>query len=461
MFIDAIIGGISLLRFWQVWVAIIISSLATTSYLLFGGLLSKNKTDLSMRTGCLMMIFGPIFQTTVTGIVIVYLMPILFGKDFATPLLILIQLLIPIFVVSCIAVIVVFVLNILFIRLIKVLFGILVHVPEELQIFIQNIIVFRLLADGYVSSIVARNNISHNIYPGLIEIAGLLLASWALLKLTLLASIISSAIEKIDHSIVNVILGFIGIFLPIFMYAQYATLSMSSKGNLLTTPLNLLYYFIFLYIVFGISRVWNDLMETDPLKRRGYTRHWTAVFVVMIWPILLYEDLFWFYQDFRIGWRKSGTTKETMKPSTSSIEKADYPMKILVVDDMIGIVESFKEILKIKGCYVKGALSGEEALDILSKESFDLMFTGFKMPVMDGMELLKIIQGKYPNMKRVMVTAYASEESVKKAFELGAMEYLRKPFLMPEVYALVERAAKELGKDLGPDFIKAPKPNEK
>ena len=160
--------------------------------------------------------------------------------------------------------------------------------------------------------------------------------------------------------------------------------------------------------------------------------------------------------------QRASQKKQAQKASDESHNRAfnekfkDSPMKILVVDDMLGVIESIKEILKIKGCYIKSALSGRDALSLLSKEKFDLMFTNLKMPEMDGMELLAKIKGKYPNMIIIMMSGYASEEIYNKAISLGAMEYLRKPFLIGEIYALVEKAAKKLGKDLGLDFIKLP-----
>ncbi|MBU0672101.1 MAG: response regulator, partial [Candidatus Margulisbacteria bacterium] len=77
-------------------------------------------------------------------------------------------------------------------------------------------------------------------------------------------------------------------------------------------------------------------------------------------------------------------------------------------------------------------------------------------PGMDGIEVLKKLKEIDPNLEVVIVTAYASESSHANAITLGALEYLRKPFLMEEIYELVERGlrkrrSKKMGKkDSGP-----------
>jgi DNA-binding NtrC family response regulator len=131
-------------------------------------------------------------------------------------------------------------------------------------------------------------------------------------------------------------------------------------------------------------------------------------------------------------------------------------VKIMVVDDEEGVRESFKMILKIKDYDVQTFENGEAAVDSLKKDVFDLAFVDYKLPGMDGIEVLRKIKEIDPNVEVVIVTAYASESSHANAITLGALEYLRKPFLMEEIYELVERGlrkkrAKKMGKkEIGP-----------
>jgi DNA-binding NtrC family response regulator len=123
--------------------------------------------------------------------------------------------------------------------------------------------------------------------------------------------------------------------------------------------------------------------------------------------------------------------------------------KIMIVDDQIGVLESFKEILKIKDFEVFGFQSGREAIDSMKTNKYDIAFIDLKMPEMDGIEVLKGIKENDATVEVVIVTAYASEESFANAITLGAMEYLRKPFLMGEVYGLADRALRKRREKLG------------
>ena len=123
--------------------------------------------------------------------------------------------------------------------------------------------------------------------------------------------------------------------------------------------------------------------------------------------------------------------------------------KVLIVDDNNGVIESFKEILRIKDYEVSGFQTGKEALESMKTAKYDFAFVDLKMPEMDGIEVLKRIKEIDPSVEVIIVTAYASEESFANAITLGAMEYLRKPFLMGEVYALAERALRKRREKMG------------
>jgi PAS domain S-box-containing protein len=122
--------------------------------------------------------------------------------------------------------------------------------------------------------------------------------------------------------------------------------------------------------------------------------------------------------------------------------------RILVVDDEIGPRESLRMILK--PLYeIATADSGEAALKTLPDFNPDLVFMDIKMPKMDGIELLQRIKALDPTIEAVMITAYASLDTVKNALTHGAFEYLIKPFSRADLEETVRRALARRQAELG------------
>ncbi len=118
----------------------------------------------------------------------------------------------------------------------------------------------------------------------------------------------------------------------------------------------------------------------------------------------------------------------------------NFKINVLVVDDESGALESFRMILEIKDYQVFTFSRGAEALEAVKTNKFDIAFVDLRMPEMDGLTVLENLKKLTPNTEVIIVTAYASEESQANAISLGAMEYLRKPFLMEEIFSLCDRA---------------------
>jgi len=112
---------------------------------------------------------------------------------------------------------------------------------------------------------------------------------------------------------------------------------------------------------------------------------------------------------------------------------------MLVVDDEPTVLESFKMILTIKDYNVSAYPDGPSALEKFEAGQYDIAFIDMKLPKMDGLEILKHLKEKDQKLEVVIVTAYATDSSHANAINLGALEYLRKPFLMEEIYELVDR----------------------
>ena len=116
--------------------------------------------------------------------------------------------------------------------------------------------------------------------------------------------------------------------------------------------------------------------------------------------------------------------------------------KILVVDDDPTMVKLINVNLKLNNYSVVEATSGEQALDVLSKEPLDLVVLDIMMPGVDGWEVLKRIRGntETQEMPVILVTAKTQDSDVIRGWELGADEYVIKPFnplLLVEVIKMV------------------------
>ena len=122
--------------------------------------------------------------------------------------------------------------------------------------------------------------------------------------------------------------------------------------------------------------------------------------------------------------------------------------RILVVDDEIGPRESLRMILK-PSYEIATADSAETALRTLPGFNPDLVFMDIKMPKMDGIELLQRIKAVDPTIEAVMITAYASLDTVKNALTHGAFEYLIKPFSRTDLEETVRRALARRQTELG------------
>lgn len=118
--------------------------------------------------------------------------------------------------------------------------------------------------------------------------------------------------------------------------------------------------------------------------------------------------------------------------------------KILVVDDDPVIGRSFDRVLSGKGYAVITARNGEEALNKLSHEQYDAVFTDIKMPGMSGLEVAERVKARRPWVPVVIVTGYGTDANESRAEAAGVSGFLRKP-LSPE---MIERSAERavLGK---------------
>ena len=104
-------------------------------------------------------------------------------------------------------------------------------------------------------------------------------------------------------------------------------------------------------------------------------------------------------------------------------------IKILLVDDQILFIESLKAVLETLADDIKiinTAHNGLEAIKLVKKQVPDIILLDVRMPGMDGVETVKVLHKKYPEIKIMMLTTFDDDAYVHKALEYGAAGYMLK-----------------------------------
>ncbi len=114
--------------------------------------------------------------------------------------------------------------------------------------------------------------------------------------------------------------------------------------------------------------------------------------------------------------------------------------RVLVVDDEAIVRESIRDWLKDAGYVVEIAESGEQALEMIRKQAYQVMVLDYRLPGESGMKVLTKARGIQPNLKSIIITAYPSEETVGEAKKLGAIDYLIKPLVPEDLEKLIREA---------------------
>ncbi len=123
-----------------------------------------------------------------------------------------------------------------------------------------------------------------------------------------------------------------------------------------------------------------------------------------------------------------------------------HSKKILIVDDDTDTLANLSDILSDRGFEIDTAASGEIALEKVKEccpdgdNCYDICLLDFKMPGMDGVELLKCILQLNPKLQAIMITAYAGEDGMQRAIEAGTWRVFRKPVDILQLLGSIEEA---------------------
>ncbi|MBI3562343.1 MAG: sigma-54-dependent Fis family transcriptional regulator [Gammaproteobacteria bacterium] len=121
-----------------------------------------------------------------------------------------------------------------------------------------------------------------------------------------------------------------------------------------------------------------------------------------------------------------------------------YTGTILVVDDEQVALHNLQHTLLKLGHDVVTAHSGNDALTLLKKSRFDVVLTDLRMEKVDGMQVLQTCRALHPDAEVIMITGYASTDSVVEAMRHGAFYYIAKPFRLEDVRKVVGEAMEKV-----------------
>ena len=123
--------------------------------------------------------------------------------------------------------------------------------------------------------------------------------------------------------------------------------------------------------------------------------------------------------------------------------RAPLNADVLVAEDNPAVREFVERSLQSIGCKVTGVADGQQALNVLAHEAFDILVTDIVMPNVDGISLaLKAVQ-LYPNLKTIMISGYAQERMRAHNLEALVCKILAKPFSLEEICDAVRGAYEE------------------
>jgi len=118
--------------------------------------------------------------------------------------------------------------------------------------------------------------------------------------------------------------------------------------------------------------------------------------------------------------------------------------RILIVDDVATNRELIRETLMCQEYKITEAVDASQALEVMENEGAELVITDLRMPGLSGIELLRRLQGAYPDTTVILVTAWGTVESAVEAMKAGAHDYITRPVDIQELRSMVRRALEQV-----------------
>ena len=119
-------------------------------------------------------------------------------------------------------------------------------------------------------------------------------------------------------------------------------------------------------------------------------------------------------------------------------------MRILVVDDDVIVIKSCRRILEAEGFEVTTVPSADEALEKIKIYDFDLLVMDVKMPIHDGIFLMREIKKNWPDIPIIVMSGYPTPETVADVVRLGAVQFIPKPFKPDEFMKSIREVIRKM-----------------
>ena len=121
----------------------------------------------------------------------------------------------------------------------------------------------------------------------------------------------------------------------------------------------------------------------------------------------------------------------------------DEQIRILLIDDEEPSRQALVLLLQRAGYHLTGCGSGKEALELLARDSFDLVITDLFLPDLTGIDILTKVKEFSPVMEVILITGFASAESAVRAMKEGAFDYITKPLNIEELRLIIGKAVEK------------------
>ena len=126
-------------------------------------------------------------------------------------------------------------------------------------------------------------------------------------------------------------------------------------------------------------------------------------------------------------------------------------IRLLLVDDEVGYLEVLSKRLGKRNLDVTTANSGQQAIQLLRRNDFDVAVVDLKMTDMDGIDVLQVFKKMDPDLSVIILTGHGSEQAAREGIEKGAFDYLTKPCDLESLLDIIQAAFTRFARPEPPD----------